>query len=502
MKSLFNKGVKMYLKQRYRRIESIRSDASVVQKRVMHSLIKRAKSTEFGKTHDFDSIQTYEDWKKAVPITDYDTIKPQITRMMQGESDILWPGSIKWFSKSSGTTSDRSKYIPVSDDAMYKNNVAASWDTMAMTYHEDPASQIFQKKSLIMGGAINPWEHNPDVTVGDVSAILLHRMPAVGRPFYSPDFETACLEDWEEKISRMTEICSREDVVMFGGVPTWTIVLFKRILEYTGADNIQQVWPNVRYYFHGGVGFEPYVDQFKAFFPDPDFRYFEVYNASEGYFAIQDRSNEAGMLLLLDNDIFYEFVSMEELTNDNPQAVTLDDVELDTHYAMVISTSAGLWRYMIGDTIQFTSRDPYRIKVSGRTKHFINVFGEEVMVGNADKALAETIKLLPAVVKDYTVAPIFMSQGSKGRHQWLIEFEKAPDDLSAFELLLDDNLKKINSDYAAKRYKDMALTRLQVLVAPAGTFHKWLASKGKVGGQNKVPRLFNTRQYVDELLGD
>ena len=501
MKKWFNKGVKQYLKLRYKRIEGIRNEPESTQKRIFLSLIERARNTEFGKKHNFDTIQSYEEYKSTVPLSDYEDLKSDINRMMMGESDILWPGKVKWYSKSSGTTSDRSKYIPVSDDSLYKNNVAASWDTMAITYHEDPDAEIFQKKSLIMGGALAPWEHNEDVTVGDVSAILLHRMPAIGRPFYSPDFKTACLDDWEEKIRLMAEICSKEKIVMFGGVPTWTIVLFKRILENTGAANMQEVWPDARYYMHGGVGFDPYIGQFKEFFPDPNFKYFEAYNASEGYFAIQDRSDEKGMLLLLDNDIFYEFVTMEELTNESPKTLTIGEVELDTNYAIVISTSGGLWRYICGDTIKFTSVKPYRIMVSGRTKHFINVFGEEVMVGNTEKALAETIKALPTVIKNYTVAPIFMSHGSKGGHQWLIEFDKAPDDLLAFEILLDDNMKKINSDYAAKRFKDIALGRLQILPVSNGTFHRWLASKGKVGGQNKVPRLFNTRKYVEELLG-
>lgn len=500
MKQWFNKGVKQYLKIRYNRIENMRNNAPLVQRKVLISLLSRAKSTAIGNTYSFKNVTNYEAFKNNVPLTDYEDIKHSISKMMKGEKDELWPGKVKWFSKSSGTTSDRSKYIPVSDDSLYKNNVAATWDTMAILYHEDPQSEIFQKKNLVMGGAINPWEENPEVTIGDVSAILLHRMPAIGRPFYTPDFKTACLHDWEEKIRLMTKICSKEDVVMFGGVPTWTIVLFKRILEATGASNMHEVWPNVRYYLHGGVGFGPYVDQFKEFFPDPSFKYLEVYNASEGYFAVQDRADEKGMLLMVDNDIFYEFISMEELTNENPEAISIEDVEVNKNYAIVVTTSGGLWRYMPGDTIKFTSINPYRIKVSGRTKHFINVFGEEVMVGNTEKALSETINALPAIIKDYTVAPIFMNQNSKGGHQWLIEFEKEPDDLLAFELLLDDTMKKVNSDYAAKRYKDIALSRLQIISAPEGTFMKWLASKGKVGGQYKIPRLSNNRQFIEELL--
>lgn len=501
MKKWFNKGVKQYLKKRYHRIEAIRKDPFVIQDQVLKSLLSRASQTEYGKSFDFDKISSSAEFSRVLPLTDYEDHKANIYKMMDGAKDVLWKGKIEWFAKSSGTTSDRSKYIPVTNDFFYKNNVAASWDTMAITYHEDPESQIFWKKSLIMGGSLSKWKHNSNVTVGDISAILLHRMPAVGRPFYSPDFKTAFIDDWEEKIRLMSDICIHDDIVMFGGVPTWTIVLFKRILEKTGAKNMQEVWPNVKYYMHGGVGFDPYIDQFKEFFPDPSFKYFEVYNASEGYFAVQDRTDEKGMLLLLDNDIYYEFITMEELTSENPQSIPLSEVIVDTNYAIVISSSAGLWRYMPGDTVSFTSVHPFRIIVSGRTKHFINVFGEEVMVGNTDKALAETLNSLPAVVSEYTVAPIFMNQHKKGGHLWLIEFEKEPDNITAFEILLDDNLKKINSDYAAKRFKSMALSRLQIQLVPSGTFHKWMASKGKIGGQNKVPRLFNSRKYVDELLG-
>ena len=501
MKKWFNKGVKLYLKQRYHRIEAIRNEPFIIQSQVLKSLLNRASQTEYGREYDFSKIKTAEEFSKSIPLTDYEDHKESIYKMMDGARDILWKGKVEWFAKSSGTTSERSKYIPISDDFLYKNNVAASWDTMAVTYHEDPDCQIFQKKSLIMGGSLSKWKHKDKVKVGDISAILLHRMPSVGRPFYSPDFKTALIDDWEEKIGRMSDICIQDDIVMFGGVPTWTIVLFKRILEKTGAKNMQEVWPNVKYYMHGGVGFDPYIDQFKEFFPDPSFKYYEAYNASEGYFAIQDRQHEIGMLLLLNNDIYYEFITMEELTTDNPQTIPLSEVIIDTNYAIVISSSAGLWRYMPGDTVKFTSVQPYRIIVSGRTKHFINVFGEEVMVGNTDKALAETLKALPAIVSEYTVAPIFMNQHKKGGHLWLIEFEKEPDNISAFEILLDDSLKKINSDYAAKRYKGMALSRLQIQLVPQGTFHSWMASKGKIGGQNKVPRLFNSRKYVDELLG-
>ena len=500
MNRVFNYGIKLYLKARYNRIKRMRTQAPQIQKSTLESLLVRAKDTQYAKMHNFNWVDSPEEYSKNVPLTEYNDLRPYIYEMLDGAPDVLWRGRVKWFSKSSGTTSDRSKYIPLSEDALYKNNVASSWDSMAINYHNDPDSKIFWKKSLIMGGSLEPWPSNPNVHVGDVSAILLKRMPSIGRPFYTPDFKTALLPDWEEKIEIMSKKCVNQDVVMFGGVPTWTIVLFNKIMEEQGVDNMLEIWPNAKYYMHGGVGFDPYIDQFKEMFPDPDFQYYEVYNASEGFFAVQDTKDDNGMLLMMDNDIYYEFISMEELTSENPQITPLEEVQVNRNYAIVITTSSGLWRYMPGDTVMFTSTNPYRIKVSGRTKHFINVFGEEVMVGDTEKALAETIKSLPAMVKDYTVAPKFMSGSEKGGHLWLIEFDKLPDNIDAFAMLLDDNLKKINSDYAAKRHKNMALNKLVIQPVPKGTFHKWLASKGKMGGQNKVPRLYNSRKYVDELL--
>jgi len=501
MRSWFNKGVKSYLASRFkRRVFRFREHADTTQENVLQSLLSRASNTQYGKAYQFSKINSIATFNKNVPLTQYGDIKSHIYDMMDGRKDVLWPGRVNWYAKSSGTTSERSKYIPITDDVLKNNHVASSWDTMSILYNDDPQSKIFNKKSLIMGGSLAKWEYNSKVWVGDVSAILLHRMPLIGRPFYTPDFHTALLQDWETKIERMTQLCMKEDVVMFGGVPTWTIVLFNKMMETVGAKNMLDIWPNAQYYIHGGVGFEPYKKQFERMFPTDEFKYYEVYNASEGYFAVQDGSDKDGMLLMMGSDIYYEFFELHELDKESPTPTPLQELELNKNYAMAISSSSGLWRYLPGDTVCFTSLSPYRIKVSGRTKHFINVFGEEVMVGNTDKALARTIESLPAIVSEYTVAPIFMDGGSKGGHLWLIEFEKNPDNLEAFEVLLDNNLKSINSDYAAKRFKDLALQRLKIKQVPKNTFHNWLKSKGKIGGQNKVPRLYNNRKYVDELL--
>ena len=407
---------------------------------------------------------------------------------------------MNWYAKSSGTTSSKSKFIPVPKENLRRNHIKGSWDAVTLMYHERKDSKIFERKNLVMGGSLTNYENNPMTTYGDISAIMLYNMPIVGRPFYTPDFQTALLPNWDEKIAKMVKICGQEDVNMFGGVPTWTIVLFRKILESTGKDNMLEVWPDVKAYIHGGVGFEPYREQFKQFIPSDDFCYMEVYNASEGYFAIQNDFMSDDMLLLLDNGVFYEFLPMTEYGKKDAKTLSLQDVELDVNYAMVISTNAGLWRYIIGDTVKFTSLSPFKIKITGRTKHYINAFGEEVMVRNTDKALALATKAFDVKAIDYTVAPVYFAEGSQGRHQWLIEFENPPADLEAFSIRLDRELQAANSDYEAKRYKSMALENLTVDILPRQSFYKWMAMRGKLGGQNKVPRLSNNRKYVDEIL--
>lgn len=473
----------------------------ILQQQVLQQLLEKLALTTYGKSHSAGRIESPADYSRALPIVTYEDIFPHIERMMYGEENVLWPGKVSCFAKSSGTTNDRSKFIPFTDEILNDNHVNASWDAMAVLYHHRPDARIFDKKNLLMGGSLSRFEGNKEVLTGDVSALLLSKMPAVGRPFYTPDFETALLKDWEVKIERMASICAAEDVTMFGGVPTWLIVLFDRILEITGKEHMLQVWPNVRTYLHGGVGFDPYMSQFKAYFPSPLFEYYEVYNASEGYFAVQDRLGEDGMLLLTDNATYYEFIPLDELAQENPQVLGISELECGSDYALIISNASGLWRYMPGDVIKVMSTQPLRIKVSGRTKQYINVFGEEVMVSNTDTAIKEVCALTRSSVREYTVAPLFMHTGEKrGGHQWVIEFVETPADLKAFESLLDTQLRMINSDYDAKRTKSIALHQLVIEQVPSGTFHSWMASRGKMGGQHKVPRLFNTRKYVDEIL--
>ncbi len=494
MKYLFNKAVKQYLKYRYRRILEMRKNGPNLQADVLSTLLERAQWTETGIKYDFRNIRTRIEYREVVPLTRYELISSDIERMMNGECNILCPGAVSMYAKSSGTTNSVSKYIPMPKSIHYGNHVAASWDTMSIVYHEDSDCRIFEKKSTIMGGAITKMGKS---YVGDVSAILLDKMHWAGRPFFTPDFETTLLSDWEEKIEKMALICKDDPVVMLGGVPTWTLLLCRIILEKTDKSNMLEVWPNIRYYMHGGVGFEPYRAQFEELFPSSTFKYYEVYNASEGYFAVQDSVNSEGMLLLLNNEIYYEFVSLSELSKSSPNTLLLEDVEADKNYAIVVTSSSGLWRYLIGDTIKFTSMNPYRIKVTGRTQQFINVFGEEVMVSNTDKALAMTLDKMSINVNEYSVAPVFITLKQRGRHHWVIEFTDEPKDVELFARTLDNNLRKVNSDYDAKR---ALIDTLLVSTVPTGTFYKWMKKRGKYGGQNKVPRLSNTSEYIDQIL--
>ena len=471
-----------------------------VQKRKFEYLIGKAANTEWGQKYNYSSINKPEEFRKQVPISEYEDIEKYIIRMMDGAYNVLWPGFVNWYAKSSGTTNSKSKFIPVPKENLRRCHIKGSWDVVTMLYNGRSDSRIFEKKNLVMGGSLTNYENNPMTTYGDISAIMLYNMPIVGRPFYTPDFRTALMHNWDEKIDRMVELCTREPVTMFGGVPSWTIVLFRKILEATGKDNILEVWPDVMVYVHGGVGFEPYRSQFESFIPSDDFTFMEVYNASEGYFAIQNDFQSNDMLLLLDNGIYYEFLPMSEYGKENARAIGLEEVELGQNYAMVISTNAGLWRYMIGDTVEFTSISPFKIKITGRTKHFINAFGEEVMVSNTDQALAKTCNEFSVKARDYTVAPVFFKGKSKARHQWLIEFEHDPHDIKSFREKLDKNLQALNSDYEAKRFKNMALENLTIDILPKFTFYKWMERRGKIGGQHKVPRLSNDRKYVDDIL--
>ncbi|MEC5147665.1 GH3 auxin-responsive promoter family protein [Chitinophaga sp. 212800010-3] len=473
-----------------------------VQQQVFQNLISAAQYTEFGKQYGFSRIYKIDEYKQQVPVHTYDTIKPYIQRTMEGQQNVLWNTPIKWFAKSSGTTADKSKFIPVTVESLDECHYRSGRDVITLYYNNFPDSDVFTGKSLVIGGShqVNKLSENSDSYFGDLSAVMLQNMPFYGNMIRTPDLEIALMDEWEEKIERMANAVIHENVTSIAGVPTWTIVLIKRIFELTGTDNLADVWPNLELYMHGGVSFTPYREQFKKLIRNPLMHYQETYNASEGFFAAQDVIGEEGLLLFLNHGIFYEFMPIEELGKDNPQTLQLQEVELGKNYALVISTNGGLWRYLVGDTIQFTSLIPYRIKVSGRTRSFINAFGEEVIVENSDTAMAKACEATGAVMNDYTAAPVYFSDHGNGGHEWLVEFEVAPDNLERFTTILDDTLKSINSDYEAKRYKNLALHMPVIHVLPKGTFCEFLKSKGKLGGQHKVPRLNNDRKYLEEIL--
>lgn len=501
MKKIFNRLVSLYLDRRYKQIEYFMTHPAEVQERLFREILREGLETSYGKEKGFQTINNQQQFADKIPLTVYDDLQPYIERMMYGEKSVLWPGQINWFSKSSGTTSDKSKFIPLSQENLKNGHFKGSWDVVTLLYHNKPDSQIFAEKNLVMGGSLTTFEPFPETTYGDVSAVMLQNMPTVGRPFYTPDFKTALLQNWDEKIDKMVKICSKENITMFGGVPTWTIVLFRKILDFTGKSNMLEVWPQVQTYVHGGVAFGPYKEQFKKFLPSDNFNYIEVYNASEGYFAIQSDLAQGDLLLLLDNGNYYEFIPMDVFGTSEEKTIPLSEVKTGVNYALVITTTGGLWRYQPGDTIIFTSTFPHKIKITGRTKQFINVFGEELMVSNTDKAITLTCQELGAEVSEYTVAPIFIAgDEGKGGHEWAIEFSKMPENLEQFANLLDDKLKSVNSDYEAKRYKDMALLRLKINVIQEGGFYRWMQFRGKIGAQNKVPRLSNERTFLEQLL--
>lgn len=500
-KRLINKAVKIYLRARMRGIRRIRENGEHLQEQVFQQLLLAAFRTDWGRRYDFKSIRTVEDFQQRIPIQSYDSLKPYIQRMMMGERSVLWPGKVNYFSKSSGTTEDKSKFIPVSKHNLFKCHIKGSWDTTATFYDNYPDAQIFEKKSILIGGTAERYAPHPKTIIGDISSLMMMSMPQIGRTFAALDRKDFLIKDWEEKVSRIAEIGSQEpNIVMTGGVPTWLIPIFNQILERTGKDHMLEVWPHFQVYIHGGVNFSVYRDIFKRYFPSEEVRYQEIYNATEGYFALQDDLEDPSLLLLLNHGIFYEFIPLDELDESFPTSVPLADVEPGVNYALCISTNSGLWRYLVGDTITFTSKRPYKIKITGRTKLFINAFGEELMIGNAERALALTCQDLPVEVVDYSVAPVYLSETNRGRHEWLIEFTRPPADLDVFAQTLDKHLKTLNSDYEAKRAQDIALTLPLITPLPAGTIQKWYREKGKMGGQNKIPRLYHNRKIAEELI--
>lgn len=481
------------------RIEKWSNHPVAAQREVLQDLVTAAQYTEFGKKYNFSRLFTVKEFKKNIPIHEYDDIKPYILRMMDGEENILWNTPIRWFAKSSGTTSDKSKFIPISEESLHENHFKGSKDILSNYYKYFPSSDLLTGKGLVVGGSHQISKINADIQYGDLSAVLMQNSPFWGQWLRTPELSVALLDEWEDKIEKLAQITAVENVTSLAGVPTWTLLLLKRILEIKGRDTILEVWPSLELYINGGVSFIPYKDQFDKIIGGK-INYLEIYNASEGFIAGQQSPGDDGLLLFTEHGIFYEFMPMEEYGKKDPSTIGLQDVETDTNYALVISTTGGLWRYLIGDTIQFTSVNPYKIKVSGRLKHYMNAFGEEVIVDNSDRAIALAAEKTNSVVNDYTAAPVFFNERENGTHEWLVEFEKEPDNITAFTYELDNALKDTNSDYEAKRHKDIALRLPIVHVLPKGTFTAWLKSKGKLGGQHKVPRLSNDRTVLEEIL--
>ena len=498
--SIISPAFKGYIKLRQSAIDNFMHNPIDTQQQVFNHLIGSAQFTEYGKKYNFARLNSIQEFKKNVPINDYETLKPYIQRILEGNQNILWPSPITWFAKSSGTTNDKSKFIPVSSESLDDTHYRSARDILALYIKENPQSAVTTGKCLVLGGSHQVNQLNAASFFGDISAVMLQNMPLAVKIFRTPELSIALMNEWEAKIERMAHSTIQENVTYIAGVPTWTIVLIKRIFEITGASNLLEIWPNLELYIHGGVNFTPYRRQFEKFIPSPNMQYRESYNASEGFFAGQDREDEDGMLLFVNHGIFYEFMPISEQGAENPRTLGLKEVELNKNYALVISTNGGLWRYIVGDTIQFTSLNPFRIKVTGRLKHFINAFGEEVIVDNTDNAIAIACAETGAIVVDYSAAPVYMTGESNGAHEWVIEFDYLPVPLEVFTTLLDKSLQAVNSDYEAKRQKDIALRMPIVHQMPKDGFKRWLKDKGKLGGQHKVPRLNNERVYIEEMM--
>ncbi|WP_343487562.1 GH3 auxin-responsive promoter family protein [Allomuricauda sp. d1] len=496
---LFNSIASWLLKKRYHQIELFLKYPADVQNEVLHQLISFSEDTALGKTHDFESISGYEEFAQRVPIVNYEEIADTIELMRKGHQNLLWPTHIKWFAKSSGTTNAKSKFIPVSTEALEDCHYKSSKDLLCLYLNNNEDSQLFKGKSLRLGGSKELYEENGSV-FGDLSAILIDNMPLWAEFSSTPSNKVSLMGEWETKLTAIIEESIQENVTSLAGVPSWMLVLLNEVLETTGKNHLFEVWENLEVYFHGGVSFAPYKEQYQKLLPRNRFNYYEIYNASEGFFGIQDRNNADDLLLMLDYGIFYEFIPMDSYGKDTQKAIPLWEVETGVNYAMVITTNAGLWRYKIGDTVRFTSTNPYRIRITGRTKHHINAFGEELIIENAEEALKKICKKTDAEIMDYTAAPIFMNGSEKGGHEWIIEFRKPPEDIDYFTEFLDNALKSLNSDYEAKRYNNITLKMPKVHVARKNLFHDWLKSKDKLGGQHKIPRLSNERGCLEELL--
>ena len=471
-----------------------------VQKEELLSLLDEAKYTAWGKKSDFASIKSYEDFKNRLPIQTYEQASMVIERLRKGEKDLVWPGEIKWFAKSSGTTNTKSKFIPVSTEALERCHLRGPKDVLAIYTSNNPETGVFAGKGLTLGGSHSINNYSNQSYYGDLSAIMIENLPFWAEFIRTPKAKIALMDEWDKKLSEIARTTINDDVTSIAGVPSWNLVLIKYILEKTGKDNLLEVWPNLELFIHGGVNFEPYRSQFKKLIPNPKMNYMETYNASEGFFGIQEYPDEKDMLLMLDYGVFYEFIPMDRIHEENPPTLSIEEVETEVNYAIIISTNSGLWRYKIGDTVIFSSLYPHKFRISGRTKHFLNAFGEEIIIDNAEKALSIACKKTGAQVSEYTAAPVYMGDQQKGTHEWVFEFEKEPTDMDYFTDVFDHALMSVNSDYEAKRYKDITLIKPYMRKVKKGVFYNWFNNKGKLGGQNKIPRLSNDRNYVEELL--
>lgn len=489
-----------FFSSRQKEIERHAKHADLTQQQALRHLLERAKDTEYGRNHLFGSTKTYDDFAKNVPVNTYEELKGDIDRMRHGEENVLWPGQVKWYAKSSGTTNDKSKFIPVSNEGLNRIHYQGGKDTVALYLRNNPNSRMFDGKGLILGGSHSPNYNLHNSLVGDLSAILIENINPLVNLVRVPKKSTALLQDFEVKRDRIAHETLNKNVTNLSGVPSWMLSVLVRVMELSGKKHLEEVWPNLEVFFHGGIAFTPYRPQYEQLITSPNMHYMETYNASEGFFGIQSDPGDASMLLMTDYDVFYEFIPMDEYGTEHPTVLPLADVELDKNYAVLISTSCGLWRYIIGDTVKFTSRQPYKFIITGRTKYFINAFGEELIMDNAEKGLAYACEQTGAEIKEYTAAPVYMDSKAKCRHQWLIEFVKTPKDMKKFAHILDKRLQELNSDYEAKRFHDITLQHLEIVVARPDLFNDWLKMKGKLGGQHKIPRLSNSRKVIEELL--
>lgn len=495
---MFNTVVNWFIRQRIDQINNFIDHPIETQKGVLFSQLFHAENTVYGKNYGFKDISNYKDFQNNVPVVTYEDYEPYIEKARQGMKDIIWPGQIKHFAKSSGTTNAKSKFIPISDESLEDCHYKAGKDLISIYVNNHPESGLFQHKNLRLGGSSEMYQ-NFNTKFGDLSAILIENLPFWVEIINTPSKKVSLMSEWESKLKAIVSVVVKEDVGSLTGVPSWMMVLLRRVLSDSNQEYITDLWPNLEVFFHGGISFKPYRDQYNQITGKP-IRYYEIYNASEGFFGIQDRSDSDEMLLMLDYGIFYEFIPMDTFGTSLQKAIPLSEVELGKNYAMVITTNGGLWRYMIGDTVKFTSLSPFRIKIAGRTKHYINAFGEELMIDNVEYAIAKACRETNAFVSDFTGAPVFMTGKESGAHEWIFEFTSHPESLDSFINIFDETLKTLNSDYEAKRYNNITLKRPVVHIAKPKLFYQWMSNRGKLGGQNKVPRLSNDREYIDPLL--